>query len=81
MNLMKANKDPEIQIKDTDRFFYHVEHTRILADPSGKYPEINIRIQIYSKKDYFTNVSSSAINRSKLDQRYSSFFLTLSQEI
>ncbi len=52
MNLMKANKDPEIKIKDTDRFFYHVEHTRILADPTGKYPETNIRIQVYSKKDY-----------------------------
>lgn len=49
---MKANKDPQIQVKDSDIYHYHVEHTRIIVDQTGKYPETNKRIQIYSKKDY-----------------------------
>lgn len=49
---MKANKDPEIQIKETDRDFYHVEHKRIMRDSTGKHPTVNFRIGIYDRKDY-----------------------------
>ncbi len=49
---MKANKDPRVQIRETDQNFYHVEHTRIIRDSTGKHPSRDLRIQIYSKKDY-----------------------------
>ena len=49
---MKANKDPRVQIKEIDQNFYHVEHTRIIRDSTGKHPSRDLRIQIYSKKDY-----------------------------
>lgn len=49
---MKANKDPEIQIKETDRDFYHLEHKRIILDPTGKHPTHDKRIGIYDRKDY-----------------------------
>ena len=48
--LMKANKDPKIQIKETDQDSYHVEFKRItgtLFNPETKYD-----IQIYSRKDF-----------------------------
>ena len=35
----------------------------------------------FSQRDYFTDVKSSVIDKKKLDQRYSSFFLSLSQEL
>ncbi len=49
---MKANKDPEIQIKEIDRDLYHVEHTRIMQDSTRKHPTKNKRIQCYDRKDY-----------------------------
>ncbi len=49
---MKANKDPRVQIKEIDQNFYHVEHTRIIRDSTGKHPSRDLRIQIYTKKDY-----------------------------
>ena len=49
---MKANKDPKIEIKDCDRNHYHVEHTRIELDRTGKHPTINKRMQVYDRKDY-----------------------------
>ena len=49
---MKANKDPRVQIREIDQNYYHVEHTRIIRDSTGKHPSRDLRIQIYSKKDY-----------------------------
>jgi len=42
------------------------------------------RLKLYggfAQRDYFTEVKNSSIAKSRLDQRYSSFFLLLSQEI
>ena len=52
MNLIKANKDPEILIKETDQDSYHVEQTRIMVDRTGKHPERMSMIQIYDQGDY-----------------------------
>lgn len=49
---MKANLDPKIEIKPCDVDYYHVEHTRIITDSTGKHPEKNRRVQIYSRKEY-----------------------------
>ncbi len=59
MDLMKANKDPEIQIKENDKYFYHVEHLRIMPDSTGKHPARNTRIQVYSKKDFNAHFGKS----------------------
>jgi len=50
--MIQANKAPEIQIKVTDRDFYHIEFKRILVDATGKYPETKLRVQTYSRKEY-----------------------------
>jgi len=47
---MKANKDREIQIKETDRYFVHVEHTRIINP--GKHPEKVKRVQVYFQSEW-----------------------------
>ena len=49
---MKANKDPKVQIKETDKNFYHLEHKRIIVDSTGKHPQIDLRVQTYSRKEY-----------------------------
>ena len=50
--MMQANKAPEIQIKETDKDFYHIEFKRILVDTTGKYPITTLRVQTYSRKEY-----------------------------
>ena len=52
MNLIKANKDPQVMIKEIDQNCYHVEHTRISPDATGRHPEINKRIIPYIPKEY-----------------------------
>ena len=49
---MKANLDKTIEIKSSDAGCYHVEHTRIIADQSGKHPTKNKRIAIYFRREY-----------------------------
>jgi len=49
---MKANLDKTIEIKSCDAGCYHVEHTRIIVDPSGKHPTKNKRIAIYFRREY-----------------------------
>lgn len=48
--LVKANKDPKIQIKETDQDSYHVEFKRITGTLFN--PETSYDIQIYSRKDF-----------------------------
>ena len=52
MKLIKANKDPQVLIKEIDQNCYHVEHTRISPDATGRHPEINKRIIPYIPKEY-----------------------------
>lgn len=47
---MKANKDPQIEIKDVNRDFYHVEFTRITG--TAQAPETVKDIQVFRKKDF-----------------------------
>ncbi|GAH44490.1 unnamed protein product [marine sediment metagenome] len=48
----KANKDPEIQIKEIDVDSYHIEFMRISPDHTGKHPTRTAYLQIYSVRDY-----------------------------
>ena len=48
--LVKANKDPKIQIKEADQDSYHVEFKRITGTLFN--PETHYDIQIYSRKDF-----------------------------
>ena len=49
---MKANKDSKIEIKEVNRDYFHIEHTRIIRDSTGKHPETNFRIMTYSRKEW-----------------------------
>lgn len=45
---MKANKVPEIEIKETDQNFFHIEFTKIRKVKGSKMPAIDKHIQIYT---------------------------------
>ena len=62
---MRANKDPNIIIKETDSKFYHVEFTKIVPDGNSKRTKDLKTIQLYDRKSFKRTFSDkdSAVNR------------------
>jgi len=62
---MRANKDPNITIKETDSKFYHVEFTKIVPDGNSKRTKDLKTIQLYDRKSFKRTFSDkdSAVNR------------------
>ena len=54
VNLIPANKDPKVLIKEKNKYFWHVEQSRIDVNPKNSR---DIRkttwVKVYRKKDYF----------------------------
>jgi len=48
--LVKANKDPEILIKEGDQDSWHVQFKRVTGTLLN--PEVMLDVQIYSRKDF-----------------------------
>jgi len=60
---MQANKDPKIQIKETDKYSYHVLLTRKVGTALN--PTVYNDVQIYSGKDFALmnkSIDSQGIN-------------------
>jgi hypothetical protein len=53
-NLIPANKDPKILIKEKNKYFWHVEQTRKDVKPGGDGTDIRIttRVKVYRDPDY-----------------------------
>lgn len=50
MEMIKANRDPSVEIKASDRFAYHVRLERRSVKPGNEqYPEVSHHIKCYTK--------------------------------
>jgi len=53
MEMIKANRDPSVEIKASDRFAYHVRLERRSVKPGNEqYPEVSHFIKCYTIKTY-----------------------------
>lgn len=64
---MQANLAPEIQIKETDQEFYHVEFTRLVPMEEGPSRPMEVKdVQVYTSKAW-------GVTKALIDQKGLSF--------